>query len=236
MTVVSPAACSPAISTALLTCADGTGSSIDDRHEIAGAAQRQRQRLLAGLEHLQAPFASAAPARAASAVATATHRRSFRTVIGWPAMTPIISRVPVPELPKSSGPCGWRSPPGPRPLTSQTSPSLFRRSPESGDGARRIDDVLRLQQPPNAGRARRQRPENQRPVRDRFVAGHAKPAAQRRRAHRRQGFRGRSFQNRNSRADRGEWRVDPAREAAGDRGRAASALSTPLSRQASRWP
>ncbi len=36
-----------------------------------------------------------------------------------PAMTPIMSREPVPELPKSSGPGGWLSPPTPRPSTSQ---------------------------------------------------------------------------------------------------------------------
>ena len=42
-------------------------------------------------------------------------------------------------------------------------PVLCRRSPECGDGARRIDDVLGLQQTADAGRSGRQRPENQAP-------------------------------------------------------------------------
>ena len=46
-------------------------------------------------------------------------------------MTPIIKRVPVPEFPKSSGPCGWRRPPGPRPLTSQTSPTFAATAPSA---------------------------------------------------------------------------------------------------------
>ena len=38
-------------------------------------------------------------------------------VIGQPATAPITSRQPVPELPKSSGFCGWAKPPTPTPLT-----------------------------------------------------------------------------------------------------------------------
>ncbi len=39
-------------------------------------------------------------------------------------MTPSINRVPVPELPKSSGADGWRSPPTPRPVTCQALPTF----------------------------------------------------------------------------------------------------------------
>ncbi len=49
----------------------------------------------------------------------------MRTVMSWPAISPIIRRVPVPELPKSSSPSGSAKPPTPRPSTSQV-PAVFR--------------------------------------------------------------------------------------------------------------
>ena len=44
-------------------------------------------------------------------------------------MTPIISRAPVPELPKSSGPSGPTSPPTPRPRTTHSSSCLLAGAP-----------------------------------------------------------------------------------------------------------
>ena len=41
-------------------------------------------------------------------------------VIGWLATSPASNRVEVPELPMSSAPAGWSSPPTPTPHTCQT--------------------------------------------------------------------------------------------------------------------
>ena len=107
-------------------------------------------------------------------------------------------------------------------------PVLCRRSPECGDGARRIDNVLGLQQTADTGRSGRQRPENQRPVRDRLVARHAKPTPERRRTHCRQRFRVRSFQKSQSRAA-------PGAESPVRRGQS-SAIEAPAARLCQRHP
>ena len=102
----------------------------------------------------------------------------MRTVMSWPAITPIISRAPVPALPKSRSPAGAASPPTPRPRTSQASPALRDRAAQRLQGLGRVQDVLALEQAGDARAAGRQRPEHERAVRDRLVAGHAHAARQ----------------------------------------------------------
>ena len=90
--------------------------------------------------------------------------------MSWPAITPSISRVPVPELPKSSGPAGWRSPPTPRPVTRHSSPPFRCRRTERRQRLGGVEHVLGLEQAGDARHARRQRAEHQGAVRDRLVA------------------------------------------------------------------
>ena len=76
ITVVSPAACRPAISTADLICAEGDGQPILDRDQVGAAADGERQRLPALVEHLQPHLLQRLRAPGPSAAATARHRRS----------------------------------------------------------------------------------------------------------------------------------------------------------------
>ena len=100
-------------------------------------------------------------------------------VIGWPATTPIISREPVPALPKSRG---WRARQAADadPGDAASDPALAR-----DDGAERpgrvggAQHVVALEQALDPGLADAQQAEDERPVRDRLVAGQARPAAQR---------------------------------------------------------
>ena len=129
ITVVSPLAASPASRTALLTWAEGTGSSysIGTRSLVP--------RMVSGSVSLFSRTSS--PICFSGRKTRPMGRRDkdgspiSRTVIGCPAMTPIMSRAPVPELPKSSGSEGWLRPPTPRPRISQTSPDLRAGAPRA---------------------------------------------------------------------------------------------------------
>ena len=112
-TLVVPSACSPARSTALLTCALGTSG----RWAMACSARavnRQRGVAVGGLD---------ARAHLLERLDDAAHRPARQRRVadhawlenGWPASTPASSRIVVPELPASSGPAGERSRPKPRP-------------------------------------------------------------------------------------------------------------------------
>ncbi len=98
------------------------------------------------------------------------------TVMSCPAITPIMSRVPVPELPKSIGAAGLGQSARAAPQHLPDIADLRRGRAERGDGLRRIDDVLGLEQPADARPPGGERPEHQRPVRDRLVAGNADAA------------------------------------------------------------
>ncbi len=68
----------------------------------------------------------------------------------WPAMMPIIRRVPVPALPKSRSPAGCMSPPTPRPSTFHVSPSFETVQPSAAIALAVLSTSLRLQQPADA--------------------------------------------------------------------------------------
>ena len=123
MTVVAPAACRPASSTADLIWAEGTGVaySIGSRSAVP--------RRVSGSRSL--PFSSTSSPICISGLSTRPMGRrdseaspTNLTRISWPAIRPIIRRMPVPELPKSMSPPGSTRPPTPRPSTSHVAPTL----------------------------------------------------------------------------------------------------------------
>ena len=178
ITVVSPAACRPAISTAHLICAEATGS----RYSIG--TRSALPRIVRGSVSLPRSATSSPICFSGSSTRPMGRRESDasptnRTRISWPAITPIISRMPVPELPKSISPAGSARPPTPRPRTSQIAPDLAHRAAQRLQRLGGIEDVLALKQAGYAGAAGGQRPEHQRAVRDRLVARHAHAARQR---------------------------------------------------------
>ena len=94
--------------------------AIDDRDRIARAVERDRQPAALGHAH-RARADQRRPDRgcASSAACAGEASPSKVAVIGQPATTPIISRQPVPELPKSSTPAARAKPPTPTPCTRQ---------------------------------------------------------------------------------------------------------------------
>ena len=98
-------------------------------------------------------------------------------VIGQPATAPMTRRQPVPELPKSSTPCGSRKAADADTVNAPgalAGPLDGRAQRPHGLGG--VDHVLAFQQPGDAGLADRERAEDQGAVRDRLVAGHAHAA------------------------------------------------------------
>ena len=123
ITVVTPAACSPANSTADLIWAEGTGVaySIGSRSAVPRRVNGS----------LSCPFSSTASPICTNGFSTRPMGRRdseaspiSRTRMSWPAIRPIISRMPVPELPKSMSVPGSARPPTPRPRTSHAVPTL----------------------------------------------------------------------------------------------------------------
>ena len=71
----------------------------------------------------------------------------MRTVMSWPAMTPIISRVPVPELPKSSGAVGLaQAADAAAEHLAMSSPTFSIGAPSACSALRRVEHVLGLEQ------------------------------------------------------------------------------------------
>ena len=119
-----PGVLSPASSTADFTCADATGRV----YSIGTAGVRPRT--ISGSRPPGLAVMSA-PIRASGSITRAIGRADREAspvkvaVRGWLATSPISSRVEVPELPMSSAPAGWSSPPTPTPATRQV-PSASR--------------------------------------------------------------------------------------------------------------
>ena len=128
ITLVMPGVLRPASSTALLTCALATGR----RYSIGTAGWRPSiisGKVPPGEGVKLAPICDSGSItrpigrfdRLASPVKAA--------VMPWLAMSPISSRVEVPELPMSSASPGCSSPPTPTPSTTQSDPSRSIRAP-----------------------------------------------------------------------------------------------------------
>ncbi len=119
MTVVRPGELSPASRMADLSCAEGTGV----RYSM-GAGSLVPRRVMG-----QRPPSASDSTRTPMSVSGSRMRRMGRlrreaspsnvASMEWPPTTPIISRVPVPALPKSRTPSGWRREPTPHPSTCQ---------------------------------------------------------------------------------------------------------------------
>ncbi len=119
MTVVRPGALRPASSTADLICAEGTGV----RYRIGSGSAAPRsvigQRPPSACESTCAPIFSSGSRMRRMGRLRSDASPSNVAVTSWPPTTPIISREPVPALPKSSTSAGGEMPPTPTPWMRQ---------------------------------------------------------------------------------------------------------------------
>jgi hypothetical protein len=88
----------------------------------------------------------------------------MRTVMSWPAITPIISRAGA-GVAKIEVVAGPSRPPTPRPSTS-TPARPWRWGPKRAQGIERVQDVLALKQAGDTGAAGGEGAKQKRPVRD----------------------------------------------------------------------
>ena len=201
---------------------------IDNRNQLAGSAQRQRQRFPAGLDHLKAHLHQR-PEHAAHRTprqrGVPRHLDRDR-MSGDDAHHQARTGAGIAEIERL---CGLAKSAGTAPLHFPHVAALFSVRTQGRDGARRVHDVFGLEKAANACRSGRQRPENQGAVRNRFVAGEPDAALQRRRTHHGKGLRSRGFQDRKSRL-RDDRRAERAHDLRADMGLRRAALSTLLSR------
>ena len=95
----------------------------------------------------------------------------------WPPTTPIISREPVPALPKSSASAGLRAPPMPTPRMRQSpSPRRSITAPSARQAAAVRSTSSPSSRPLTVVSPHAQQAEDQRAMRDRFVARQPHPA------------------------------------------------------------
>ena len=101
---------------------------------------------------------------------------SKQAVIAWPPATPIIKRMPVPELPKSRVSRGASSEPMPQPWTRQRpSPQPLHLGAKRRAGGGGAQNVVAFEQALDFGLADAEKAENQGAVRNRLVARRLAP-------------------------------------------------------------
>ena len=96
--------------------------------------------------------------------------------MSWPAITPSISRVPVPELPKSSAVVRLAQAADAAPLDAPLLARALNSRSKRFQRLPRVDHVLGLEQAAHARHPRGKRAEDEGAVRDRLVARHAHAA------------------------------------------------------------
>ena len=128
------------------------------------------------------PSAPADRGCAASAACASEASPSNVAVIGWLPATPIISREPVPALPKSSALRGLdeAADAGAARPASAPAPSRVTAAPSARQACGGAQHVVAFEKALDPGLADRKQPEDERPMRDRLVAGRAQTASQRR--------------------------------------------------------
>ena len=179
MTVVAPGACSPAISTADLICAEATGS----RYSIGSRSALPR--MVSG--SLSLPSSSISSPICCSGVSTRPMGR--RESEASPTSTARAYRGRQPRPSSAARRCrncrsrcrqsGSARPPTPRPSTSQVVPTLRTGQPSACSALAVLRTSSPSSRPAMLRAAGGQRPEHQRPVGDRLVAGNPDAARQR---------------------------------------------------------